>query len=187
VVPAEAIPDSGTGSDAGKGGSTTAEVMPDSGQPPDAGKGPESASAQAEPPASPDAGAAPGARPAPQVVHDFDFYVAQGDRLRERDRYEAAMAMYAKAIELKPDRAEPVTGRGLALLDLGKPPQAEASFQKALQLNPRYAVAIMGLAETYRTLGRNADAIEYYKKYLDVLPNGPEASAAKNALERLKE
>jgi hypothetical protein len=45
----------------------------------------------------------------------------------------------------------------------------------------------MGLAETYRTQGKKAEASRYYERYLAVLPNGPEASVARSAIERLKE
>ncbi len=121
------------------------------------------------------------------VTRGFDEWVSLGDRLRLRERYDAALEAYDKAIELKPTRAEPVAGRGMTLLDMGQRSEAEAAFGEALRLNPRYAVAVMGLAETYRQMGRNSDAIEYYKRYLDILPNGPEAPVAKAALERLKE
>ncbi|MBX5484654.1 MAG: tetratricopeptide repeat protein [Myxococcaceae bacterium] len=118
---------------------------------------------------------------------DFDALIAQGDRLRERERLEAALDAYGKAADLAPTRAEPYAGRGLVLLDMGQRSQAEAAFRQALKLNPRYAVAVMGLAETYRAMGRKEDAIKYYQQYLDILPNGPEAAVAKSAIQRLKE
>ena len=126
---------------------------------------------------------------APVVVEQkktFDWYLAQGDRLRERDKPEAALDFYGKAADLKPDRVEPVTGRGLALLDMANPSAAEATFETALKLNARYGPAIMGLAEAYRIGGKNEKAIEFYQRYLDVLPNGAEAAVARNSIERLK-
>jgi len=132
-----------------------------------------------------DAGAAGVKRPAP--VRDFDYWVSQGDRLRDRERAAAALDAYAEAAELEPDRAEPYSGRGLAYLDLGEPRQAETEFMQALKINPNYGEAIMGLAETYRSQGKKAEAIRYYERYLAVLPNGPEASVARTAIERLKE
>jgi tetratricopeptide (TPR) repeat protein len=127
------------------------------------------------------------AKPEPEPVRDYHYYLKQGDRQRMRDRTLAAIESYTRAEELGPDRAEPVAGRGLALLDRGQLPQAESAFKQALGLNPRYAVAIMGLAETYRTMGKNRDAVEYYQRYLEVLPNGPEAQVARSAIQRLKE
>lgn len=126
---------------------------------------------------------------APVVVEQkksFDWYLAQGDRLRERDKPEQALDLYAKASELKPLRVEPVTGKGLALLDMANPSAAEATFEQALKLNPRYGPAIMGLAEACRTMGKNQRAVEFYERYLEVLPEGAEAAVARNSIERLK-
>jgi predicted Zn finger-like uncharacterized protein len=134
---------------------------------------------------APDAGAAAVAKK--EVPHDFDWYMDRGDHLRESDRAEAALDAYAKAAELKPDRCEPVAGKGLALLDMGQHLQAEVVLKQALALNPRYGVAIMGLAETYRSMGKKDDAVQYYQKYLDELPNGSEASVARNAIQKLKQ
>ncbi len=97
------------------------------------------------------------------------------------------MDAYGKAVDLAPERAEGYAGRGLALLDLGRGPQAEASFQQALRLNPHYGVALMGMAETYRSLGKKEEAISYYQKYLDAIPNGSEATAAQAAIQKLSE
>jgi hypothetical protein len=163
------------------------EAEPDAG-PPDAGT-PDAGAPDAGPaiidagPAVVDAGVA-----APVVKQEktFDWYVAQGDRLRERDKPEQALDFYGKASDLKPDRVEPITGRGLALLDMANPSAAAATFETALKLNSRYGPAIMGLAEAYRIEGKNEKAVEFYQRYLDVLPNGAEAAVARNSIERLK-
>ncbi len=190
--------DGGTDADAGlptgalapaDAGGTVAETTPDAGLPDagaadagallaDAGTVPDAGQAL-------DAGAAVAKRPEP--VRDFDYWLAQGDRQRERERPDPAMSAYDKAQELAPDRAEPHAGRGLVHLDLGDYSLAEAEFLRALKLNPRYAVALMGLAETYRSQGKKAEAVRYYERYLEVLPNGPEAAVARSALERLRE
>lgn len=120
------------------------------------------------------------------VKRDYEGWMALGDRLRASDRAEAAMNAYGEAADMKPDRAEPIAGRGLALLDMGKYLQAEASFEQALKLNSHYGPALMGMAETYRYTNKNEKAVEYYQKYLDVLPDGPESNVAKTQLDRLK-
>ena len=168
-------------------GPLLAEAPPDAGAAPgetDAGVG-QGALAVADAGTADGGSALQGKRREPAL--DFDGYMAQGDRLRDRNRPQAALSSYDKAVGLEPERAEPYAGRGLALLDMGSPGQAEADFKRALELNPRYGVALMGLAETYRTQGRKAEAIRYYERYLDVLPNGPEAAVARSAIERLKE
>ena len=138
---------------------------------------------------TPDAGAIaprpPVAAPAPRPK-DFDQLMVEGERLRAKDKAEAALALFTRAAELKPDRAEPQAAGGYALLDMEKPAQAEQAFRGALQLNGRYGPALIGMAEALKALGKKPQAIEYYQKYLEVLPNGPEAAVAKNSIERLK-
>ncbi len=123
---------------------------------------------------------------APPKPRDFDQLLAEAERLRARDRSEAALALFARAAELKPNRVEPQSGGGFALLDLGKAAEAEATFRGALQVNPRYGPAMIGMAEASRTLGKKEQAVEYYEKYLEAFPNGSEAKMAKGAVERLK-
>lgn len=122
-----------------------------------------------------------------EPVHDFNWYMAQGDRLRDHEKAEAALDAYGRAADLEPDRAEPIAGRGLALLDMGSKLQAEAAFQQALKVNAKYTVAIMGLAETYKAQGKKDEAIKYYQRYLEVAPQGTDAAVAKAAIQRLSE
>lgn len=121
-----------------------------------------------------------------QEPKSFEYYLRTADRLRNREKAEAALDYYDKALDLKPDRAEPYAGKGLCLLDMANTSAAIASFDEALKLNRRYGPAIMGMAEAQRTSGNNAKAVEYYERYLEVLPDGPEAAVARNGIERLK-
>jgi tetratricopeptide (TPR) repeat protein len=116
----------------------------------------------------------------------FEGLLQQADALREREKPEAALDLYGRAHELKPDRVEPLTGRGLALLDLGNATVAEAAFEQALQRNPRHGPAIMGLAEAARAQGHTARAIQQYQRYLEVSPDGPEAGVVRATLQRLQ-
>jgi len=81
---------------------------------------------------------------------------------------------------------EVLTGRGFALLDLGDLNGALASFTSAHRTNPRFLDAILGLAETYREKGNTQKALEFYRRYLDTAPDGPEANLARSMIERLK-
>jgi len=172
-------------------GASSAAVAP----PPPAAEVSEEVDAGVVEPAVPDAGPVEEtpAEPAKPVKTrqgarlDFDGYMQRAEALRERERHAQALDAYGAAAELEPQRAEPVAGRGLVFLDRDQWVQAEASFKSALKLNPRYGVAIMGLAETYRAQGKTDAAIAEFERYLEVLPEGPEANVAKNALRQLKQ
>lgn len=212
VTPAAAQVDAGSEASAevasAEGGLTTgpAEVAPAADGGPPEGSAAQAADALAEPlpkRTEPAAGTAPrtaavartvaagkpavveAGRPA-DAKRAFDGLIERADRLRERERPEAALDLYGKAHELKPERVEPVAGRGLSLLDLRNLPAAQAAFHQALKLNERYGPAIMGLAEAYRIQGNHPKAVEFYQRYLEVLPEGVEAAVARNNIQRLK-
>ena len=121
-----------------------------------------------------------------QEPKTYDYFLKTADRLRNRDKAAQALDYYDKANEMRPERAEPLAGKGLALLDMANPTAAIEQFSEALKLNGRYGPAIMGMAEAQRGAGNNEKAIQYYEKYLEVLPEGPEAAVARNGIERLK-
>ena len=134
------------------------------------------------------AASTPAAKVAPkEPEHDFDWYLSHADRFRQAERTKASLALYQKAIALQPKRAEPVTGLGLAELDLGNIEKAQAAFGKALSLNPSYSVAVMGMAECYRAQGKKPDAIRFYQRFLELVPSGEEAQAARATMARLQQ
>jgi hypothetical protein len=118
---------------------------------------------------------------------DFDWLLRRADKLREQEKPEDALEMYGKAADLRPNRAEAVAGKGLALFDMGQKLPAEAAFKRALELDPKSGTALIGLAETYRSMQRLEEAIAYYEKYLNTLPDGPEAGVARSSIRRLRE
>ncbi len=108
------------------------------------------------------------------------------DQLQEKGRIGKALKAYDKALELKPEDIEALTGKGLCLLDNGSYGMAITWFRRALKKNPRFADAIMGLAESYKYQGNTEQARIFYQRYLDVLPGGPEAAVARGNLKELK-
>ncbi len=121
-----------------------------------------------------------------ELKQDFDSLQSRGESLLAQDKPEAALSAFGKASDLRPDRVEPMVGRGLSLLDLGNAAAAEAAFEQAIKVNARYGPGIMGLAEALRTQGKYDKAIEWYRRYLEVMPDGTEANVARTQIERLK-
>ena len=113
--------------------------------------------------------------------------IAEARRLRDRGKAEKALDLYGQAVEIDPDNAAALAGRGWCYLDMSQYAPAEASFQGALEREAGQDEALMGLAETYRYQGRRADAVKYYERYLALHPEGDDAVAARNAISQLKE
>ena len=75
--------------------------------------------------------------PAPsRKIRSREYLFSLGTALQHQKRYEEALQVFDKAVQLKPDKAELWTGLGKALVDLGRRAEALLSFQHALKLNP---------------------------------------------------
>ena len=63
---------------------------------------------------------------------------------------------------------------------------AISRYREALEFKPHDAEATFRLAEALSKTGDTAEAIQNYQAYLKILPNGPYAKKAHEALEKLK-
>jgi len=59
-------------------------------------------------------------------------------------------------------------------------------YRESLLYKPNDAFANFRMAQALEKLARLDEAVECYEAYLKILPNGPQAEAAKKALEKLK-
>ncbi len=75
-----------------------------------------------------------------------------------RGRNEDAIASYAEAAALAPDRPLPHTSMGRTLLKLGRVDEALAAFAAALRLAPRDEAGLAGRADALIAAGRPAEA-----------------------------
>ncbi|MBI1883688.1 MAG: tetratricopeptide repeat protein [Chlamydiae bacterium] len=79
---------------------------------------------------------------------------AVGNLYFARNEFENALAMYDQALAADPSRAEAYTGRGQALLQLGRAWEAQKPLFKALELEPHQWNAHVQLGKVYYDLGR---------------------------------
>lgn len=63
---------------------------------------------------------------------------------------------------------------------------AESRYREALQYKDNDAIATFRLAVCLEKMERPDEAVQGYESYLKILPHGPEAEAAKKAIDRLK-
>ncbi len=86
-----------------------------------------------------------------------------------------ALVAYQEAGRLDPDNAAVQHNLGLTLIDLGKSAEAIGPLQEALRLEPQYRNARYLLSDTYGKLRRYEEAIDSWTKFLELVPNGPDA------------
>jgi tetratricopeptide (TPR) repeat protein len=93
-----------------------------------------------------------------------------------------AMELYTKALQLKPQSVEALTGMGYCYIDAKLFASAHSEFRAALTVSSKYEPALLGIADAYRQQGLKDQAIDAYKACLEVHPG---SVAAKRQLEQL--
>jgi lipopolysaccharide biosynthesis regulator YciM len=112
---------------------------------------------------------------------NFDRVLAKANAAAENSCGQA-MPLYERALELKPNSVEALTGVGYCHLDAKQFQAAYSKFRAALMISPRYERALWGVAEMYQQQGRSEQAIEGYCKYLSVFEGN---QAAQKQLDKL--
>ena len=73
-----------------------------------------------------------------------------------QERYETALDLYRRLVEVSPDNAQAHANMGAALYYLGRFDEAARSFEHALALHPRLETARSGLEGIRKSLAREA-------------------------------
>ena len=84
---------------------------------------------------------------------------------------EAAVSSYNKAIEIKPDYAEPYNNLGVSLKTLGRHTEAITSYNKAIEIQPDYAEAYYNLGISFSYFQCHKSAINSYLYASNLTPH----------------
>src|SRR5215212_5575576 len=79
-------------------------------------------------------------------MEEFEELLEKGEALAGEGLLEDALSRFEAALDLEPENPEVIEAIGRALLELGRPEEAEASFLEALELDPNWVAPRMGLA-----------------------------------------
>ncbi len=85
-------------------------------------------------------------------------------------RYESAISIYKKVIQLDEKRSEAYFGLGMTYLKMRRLENAVSPLEKTVQLNPKNIEAHYQLANAYEELQEFSKAAEMYKSYLSLKP-----------------
>jgi Flp pilus assembly protein TadD len=89
---------------------------------------------------------------------------------RSRGDFDAAIATYNKALEIRPDDATTLFNLGLTYRDMGNLSRAITYYKRAFELNPSDSMILVNLGIAYRNLGNLEDAALAYQKAIEVNP-----------------
>jgi tetratricopeptide (TPR) repeat protein len=74
---------------------------------------------------------------------------------------------------------------GFVHYKLGQYTEAQRWLEKTLALDGQRAVAWLNMGDTSEKLGRREDAARAWRRYLELMPNGPAAASVKTKLSQL--
>ncbi|RME28641.1 MAG: tetratricopeptide repeat protein, partial [Deltaproteobacteria bacterium] len=107
----------------------------------------------------------------PVEAVDEDLYRQFLQQARDAERrgdLAGAIVSYGDAIDLAPDRLEPLLGRGRAHLELGDYSAAMSDFQRAEDLAPGSAEPLVEMGNLYFARKEYRRAIEFYDQALEL-------------------
>jgi tetratricopeptide (TPR) repeat protein len=100
-----------------------------------------------------------------------DEFVSRGNQLHTKGQYDAAIADFTHAIELKPDASYAYADRGLAYLAKRADTDAQADFTRALELDPNCEYALRGDAILHTHHSEYSKAINELSSAISLKPD----------------
>ena len=98
----------------------------------------------------------------------------------------AAHAQGSPASSAKPNAPQALAAQGYVALNHRQPAKAVGLFKRALTSNPNNGTALFGLAEAYRIGNQVPSALQAYRRYVELLPSGPDAGSARYQIRTLE-
>jgi tetratricopeptide (TPR) repeat protein len=95
----------------------------------------------------------------------------QGTQLISAQKYEAAIAKFDQALQLKPEDVDVLHMKGYALDRLQHYSQAIALYDQALKLEPQHVPTLYDKASTLFGLGRYEEALHLYDQIIHLQPD----------------
>jgi len=106
--------------------------------------------------------------------HSPDAHFSAGASLLLQQKFSDALPHYEVALREKPDFTEAELDWGKALLQLGRPEEAETHLLRASELQPTNLEPHRFLAEVYARENRGREQVRQYEQMLRLAPEWPE-------------
>lgn len=100
--------------------------------------------------------------------------------------YPQARQALEKAAELAPDDPRPVHSLGLLTFSEENPDEALRLYDQVRALDPNFAPAYFNQGYIHQRLGQHEEALAAFERYLELAPDGPYVTRARNQVNRLK-
>ncbi len=113
-------------------------------------------------------------------------WINLGNALMDAQRFGEAVDAYEKALALEPKNVPVLVDQGTCYRGIGKFDKAVEQFRKALKIDPDFPNGHRNLGVVLGfDLKKKSEGIKELKRYLELVPSGPEADSARKALQEL--
>jgi tetratricopeptide (TPR) repeat protein len=113
-------------------------------------------------------------------------WIDLGNTLMDAQRFGQAVDAYEKALALEPKNVAVLVDQGTCYRGIGKFDKAEEQYRKALKIDPNFPNGHrnLGVVLAY-DLHDRAQGIKEFKRYLELVPNAPDADSVRNSIKEL--
>lgn len=113
--------------------------------------------------------------------------VQLGNMYFDAGRFQEAARWYEDALKIDPRDPNVSTDLGIAYYYTNQPDRALAQFERSLAIDPKHSKTLLNVG-VVRAFGKQdlEGAVKAWQRVLDLAPDSPEARAARQALEGLR-
>jgi cytochrome c-type biogenesis protein CcmH/NrfG len=124
---------------------------------------------------------------AEQNPRDAATRVQLGNMYFDAGRFPEAVKWYEDALRIEPRDPDVSTDLGIAYYYMNQPDKALAQFDRSLELDPKHSKTLLNVG-VVRAFGKQdlEGAAKAWQRVIEVAPNSPEARAARQALDGLR-
>lgn len=113
-------------------------------------------------------------------------WINLGNTLMDAQRFGDAVDAYEKALALDPKNVPVLVDLGTCYRGIGRSDKAVEHYRKALRVDPSFPNGHRNLGVVLGfDMNKRAEAIQEFKRYLELVPNGPDADSARKAIQEL--
>ncbi len=114
-------------------------------------------------------------------------WINLGNALMDAQRFGEAVDAYEKGLALEPKNVPVLVDQGTCYRGIGRFDKAVEQYRKALRIDPNFPNGHRNLGVVLGfDLNKRTEAIKEFKRYLELVPNGPDAESARKALQELE-
>lgn len=118
-----------------------------------------------------------------QDPKNLNAWISLGNDYFDTEQSQKAIAAYGKALEIEPNNPNVLTDQGVMYRKVGWYDKALANFEKANTIDPKHLQSLFNAGIVYAVdLKDHVKARPYWKKILEIDPNGPTAMQVKSMM-----